>query len=721
MRILVPIVALLIGGIFVLSMLQNAPQPPKADPAATSTLAEDPPPTPAEPSLVQQVAEAAAVVTAVVSDQAPVDLGPLHVVPATEAKTSAIGSLDPESDYQLEVILTGWGAGVYRIELTHYTVDVNSDELYTLQSFFEDPSRQGVYYYPFAARAIKVNGQTFTLSDQRWQLDPNMPGRYTLSLANDQNQPVVKLVRHYKVTQGKGAYQLLCQQRVLNLSTSPLQVVWEQYAQTDAAVDRSSYLGDRRMFITGYFDPDYEANRKIVYAQKGFVTRKEIVDQLAENRDLARRHAPLTDSAFWPNPNTPQNSELVWAAAVNRYFATVIYLPVDAASENQPAKAIALKGPNSLFTQVQPILIGSPPASRGDEDHSQILLSLTSKTINIEPGQEANLDLGIYAGPRLKEVLTTEPFETLALFKMLRYELGCTLCTFQWLAHGLLAFLRMLHNLVGDWGISIIVLVMCVRGILHPITKKSQISMAKMGKQMQSIQPELEKIKKKYPDDQQRYQQEQMKLFREKGINPANMLGCAPMLLQTPIWIALYAMLFYAIELRHQPAFYGLFQAISGGSWAFLADLSKPDNFIRFAGEGYSFKLIFINLHMTGINLLPLLMGVMFYFQQKLTTPPPANEQAAQQQKIMKFMTLLFPIFLYSAPSGLTLYILSSTTAGIIDSYFVRKHIKEQEAAGELFNAKPTKPGGIMERIQKSMAAKVASIEAQKKKSKNKK
>ncbi len=243
--------------------------------------------------------------------------------------------------------------------------------------------------------------------------------------------------------------------------------------------------------------------------------------------------------------------------------------------------------------------------------------------------------------------------------------------------------------------------------------------MMKFGKQMQAMQPELDKLRKKYKDEPQRFQQEQIKLFREKGVNPASMLGCLPMFLQMPIWIALYAMLYYAIELRHEPAFYGVFQAISGGSWHFLADLSSSDQFIRVFAEPKEISLIFFSLNFQSINLLPLLMIIVFYFQQKLMTPPPANEQQAQQQKIMKFMMLLFPLLLYSAPSGLTLYILASTGAGIVDSYIVRKHVKEQEEAGTLFQPKPRKPGGLMDRLattmeqkQKELAAKQQQLES---------
>jgi YidC/Oxa1 family membrane protein insertase len=210
-----------------------------------------------------------------------------------------------------------------------------------------------------------------------------------------------------------------------------------------------------------------------------------------------------------------------------------------------------------------------------------------------------------------------------------------------------------------------------------------------------------------------------MKLYREKGVNPANVLGCLPMFLQTPIWIALYAMLYFAIELRHEPAFWGFFQWVSGGAWGFLNDLSSQDNFIQVFDEPHKINVLISTVEFQSINIIPLLMGVVFYFQQKLTTPPAANEQQAQQQKMMKIMILLFPVFLYFAPAGLNLYILASTGAGIVDSYIVRKHIKEQEASGELFKPKPVKPGGLRDRIAKAVEAKQQQIAQQQKQNRN--
>ncbi|NJL31759.1 MAG: membrane protein insertase YidC [Phycisphaerales bacterium] len=254
--------------------------------------------------------------------------------------------------------------------------------------------------------------------------------------------------------------------------------------------------------------------------------------------------------------------------------------------------------------------------------------------------------------------------------------------------------------MLRDWSLAIIVLVIVVRGLLHPITRRSQINMAKMQKQMASLAPEIEKLKVKYKGDATKLQSEQMRLYREKGVNPLGMLGCLPMFLQMPIWIALYAMLYYAIELRHEQAFYGIFQGISGGKWGFLADLSRADHFISFPAS-WHFTVPLLGIPMDGLHILPLLMAVVFFLQFKFTTPPAANEQAAQQQKIMKWMTLLFPVFLYAAPSGLNLYILASTGAGILDSYIVKKHIKKEEEAGTLVTSVPPKPGGLMEKLHK--------------------
>ena len=610
----------------------------------------------------------------------------LRVVGSDQAQVSRVGSLEKNSGYGLEAELTGWGAGLRYIRLARYRQDIEDERPFETQTPIEAVSATGqtIRMYPFAVRAITVNGVRVVLENTRWSLI--QPGIYQVQIVDADGRDVLHLTRQYSVPGKKALYDLRCNQTIENRTTSPLQVVWEQYAQGDLPNDGAAYMGDRRMFVCGYYDLDYNPTRRFVYTKGTYLGRQEVLDG-----------TPL----WHGNEDLPLNRELVWFAALNRYFAATVHPVVQATEVGNSKSVVPL---DQSFEKIGIQVIGQV---NGRHDGKRAMaFTLTSRPIDIHPSERAQLNLALYAGPRKSEVFEAPPYNVFGFAKLVVYELGCTFCTFQPLAKGLLKFLKWIHYLVRDWGVAIIFLVLCVRLVLHPITKRAQINMFKMSKQMQEIQPEIEKLKKKYKNDQQKFQQEQLKLWREKGINPVNMLGCLPMFLQTPIWVALYAMLYLAIELRHEPAFYGVFQAITGGAWHFLADLSSPDNFIRFAGEGYTLNLIFVHPTFAGINILPILMAVVFYFQQKLTTPPPASEQAAQQQKMMKFMVLLFPVMLYSAPSGLTLYILASTAAGIIDSYLVRKHVKEQEEAGTLLVKKERKPGGLMDRIQQAMEAK---------------
>ena len=362
--------------------------------------------------------------------------------------------------------------------------------------------------------------------------------------------------------------------------------------------------------------------------------------------------------------------------------------------------------------------------------------TLGSDRFVLAAGKARRFDLGIFAGPRKEALFGKQPYAAMNFAEMIRYELGCTWCTFQWLADALLWYLKLLYGeivsigslAVGfqDWGVAIIFLVVTVRLLLHPITKRSQVNMMKMSKQMSSLQPEIAKLRKKYKDDQKKLNAETMKLYKEKGVNPMGALGCLPMFLQMPIWVALYAMLYFAIELRHEPAFYGVFQHIGqlfGVSWPFLADLAVSDRLIPLMepSEDTIFRLPIITLDYSSINILPFLMAVVMFLNMKFTTPPPPEnetdeqkQQRRQQQMVMKIMPFLFPILLYSAPSGLTLYICASTAAGIFDSYLVRKHVRDMEAAGQLFEKKPRKEGGFMDRLSKTVEKKQQTmLEAQ--------
>jgi YidC/Oxa1 family membrane protein insertase len=203
------------------------------------------------------------------------------------------------------------------------------------------------------------------------------------------------------------------------------------------------------------------------------------------------------------------------------------------------------------------------------------------------------------------------------------------------------------------------------------------MKMAKMG-------PELQKLKEKHGDDKEAYTKAQVALMKEQGMAP--ILGCLPMFLQMPIWIALWQGLQSTFELRQASFLWG---------WTWIKDLSRPDYLISF---GHDIPLFF-GLHIESINLLPILMGLIFYVQATIQNnlQPKGTPEQETQKKIMKWMsTFLFPLFLYNGPSGLNLYILTSTLVGIIESKRIRDHIKEREAAEKaaapvIVDARPTR------------------------------
>jgi len=212
-----------------------------------------------------------------------------------------------------------------------------------------------------------------------------------------------------------------------------------------------------------------------------------------------------------------------------------------------------------------------------------------------------------------------------------------------------------------------------VRLILHPISKKSQVNMMKM----QKFQPQMEELRKKYGNNKQEMSKRTMELYKDQGMAGNFLLGCLPMFLQMPIWIALFTAVDGNVAIRH----HGLFPA----SWHWLTDLAAPDRLIPFSWFGLT-KPIEIPL-LSGLvggidafNLLPILVTLAMFLQMKFSPQSQmtqANPQAAQQQKMMMYMMpVMMLLFFYSAPSGLNLYIMASTFGGLIEQKYIRKHIK---------------------------------------------
>lgn len=223
----------------------------------------------------------------------------------------------------------------------------------------------------------------------------------------------------------------------------------------------------------------------------------------------------------------------------------------------------------------------------------------------------------------------------------------------------LFVILKYIHVVVRNWGLAIIFLTVIINILMFPLTFKG----IKAMKQMQALQPKIEALRKAHKGDSQKLNKEVMELYRKYKINP--MGGCLPLILQMPVFFALYQVLMRSIELR-------------GASFLWIKDLSHPDRLVIFKDS--------IPLLGNELNILPLLMAIAMFFQQKLSTPPQtgSNDQMVQQQKMMAvMMPILFGFMFYHLPSGLVMYWLTNTLLTLSEQeLFLKKqmfHVEHSE------------------------------------------
>jgi YidC/Oxa1 family membrane protein insertase len=216
---------------------------------------------------------------------------------------------------------------------------------------------------------------------------------------------------------------------------------------------------------------------------------------------------------------------------------------------------------------------------------------------------------------------------------------------FDILAKPCLWLMNFVYGFIPNYGIAIIVLTLITKLLLWPLGNKSYKSMGEMKK----IQPLMAELREKYKDDKKKMNQELMGLYKVYKINP--MGGCLPMVVQMPIFFALYRMLYEAIELRHAPFF----------MW--INDLSAPDRLFSF-----DFTIPFMEAPY-GIPVLTIIMGGTMFLQQKLTPTPGDPTQA----KMMMFMPIIFTVIFINFSSGLVLYWLINNILSIAQQHYIQK------------------------------------------------
>ncbi len=548
-----------------------------------------------------------------------------------ESKTFTLGSTTAkENPYKLELTLTSKGAAISTAQFRDYNNrDRKDPKPFTVLSSIQNNNS-------LASKRLLLPGigKSFPLDRLNWVSDgivKNKDGSESISfnaVVLQDDYEFIKLTKTY--TLRSEDYLLDCNVTITNLGEDEVKAGLEMFGP--AGITREDQRVDVRTVASGFVN-----SFGIVEVTKNSL--KNIVK------------AGGKEKVF----NKNADYKFIWTSVSDKYFTAIIRpVPTD----------------NNLYCDwaVENYAVSIDP-DINIKDNENIGVMLETQTASIDAGKEVTYKYQIYIGPKDKESFNTVPlYSKLGFINTIDFQACCGVIGFSWLSFFILDAMDWLNSFVPNYGIIIIFFVLVVRLVLHPITKKSQVSMMRMAK----LGPMAEEIKKKYGDNKAEMQKQMASLYREQGIAP--MLGCLPMFLQMPIWVALYSAINTGIEFRG-----------AGFLPFWITDLSQSDALFYFpaAVENIPFIGSFIG---TSFNLLPILLGVAMFAQQKLTptSAPSANPQAAQQQKMMLWMMpIMMLMFLYRAPSGLNLYIMASTAAGVAEQYVIRKHIKEKQALEE--------------------------------------
>ena len=624
-----------------------------------------------EQTPVDTPAETVVEATPEIITAAPVQYPDLSAVNA-EKQTVKLGALYPEvkrtddpEKYKFMVLLNTKGASVETVFMSEFesrekaapsealSADSSADTKVIHPLSLLSPFGQKHDIYSLANTALKVapanasqfDTKAFPLDKLNWkhiETENSDEACFEAILTDaDTGGEVLKLIKTYSIQ--PGSYDLDCEITAENLSSEPIKILMQM--QGPGGMAKEDVRQDARKVKVAYLAPEQ--------------TQVEVVELDAPA--MAKKLKKQDTEAFALKTKNPDAS-MVWSAVTNKYFAAIVR-PIPEKDQSQTWMA---------FNQAQ---YYAPPGDDKDDQNCSFYLS-TSPIMLTAAGQEGakqSYSMQVYAGPKDKKIFEkNDIYRKLGFFHTIDFR-GC--CCPQSmiapLAFGIIWLMNAMYTLMGplgNYGVVIMILVFLVRLLLHPITKKSQVSMMKM----QKLGPKMQEIQKKYANNKAEMNKQVMAMYREQGVSPVS--GMLPMFLQMPIWIALWTAVNTSIDIRG-----------AGFLPVWITDLASPDQLfaIPFAAKMQTIPL-FGAIVPDYFNLLPILMGVVMYLQQKMmpTSQPSAqtNPQIAQQQKMMMIMMpLLFPVMLYSGPSGVNLYIMSSITAGVIEQKVVRKHLKEKE------------------------------------------
>ncbi|MCX7934574.1 MAG: membrane protein insertase YidC, partial [Planctomycetota bacterium] len=371
---------------------------------------------------------------------------------------------------------------------------------------------------------------------------------------------------------------------------------------------------------------------------------KAFAEAVQKEREKGRSEAAALEEAAPKRLHLDGRPNVVWIGLKNRFFTTLLSLGDPTCSLGSEIRSF---GADRNYIAAHPRLapfFAAHPVSGECSVRIELPLGET-----ISPASALRHDYIFYAGPAADETLAFDP--------RLATAVSYTYRSFDWISRLMMKILNFFALITRNYGLAIILLTLLVKTAMHPLARKAMIS----AQRMQAIAPKVKDLQKKFANDQQRLHQEVMRLYREEGVSPLG--GCLPVLIQFPIFVALYGAFAKGFSGRH--AFF-----LPG--W--MEDLSQPDRLLSWQW----------NLPLIGhdLNLLPLIYLAIQIVQMRMQ-PTSDDPQVAQQQKIMQIMPVIFVFIFYSMPAGLVLYFTVSGLYALIEQWYLKRILTQPAKAGQ--------------------------------------
>jgi YidC/Oxa1 family membrane protein insertase len=547
-----------------------------------------------------------------------------------EKKEIVLGSLDPDSDYFIQVVATSRGAAIDTITLNGYPAEtprgVPPEQLKIVGN---DPNTESKTLDLDVDRIGRILEQQGTsLSEVQWwedeayrrnHTDPtgvveSVQFSYPSPDDAKKDEWGLRVVRTYTIHRSANAqrdedvagYMVDFDLQIENLSDAPLTTVYELTGPVGLPLE------------------NVENTRTFIELKAGIA--EDPADPLRVT-DTDRRTASTVVKEAEAGTAEPWRAPLRFIGVDVQFFAALL-IP-----EGNQQK-------DPYFEEANAVVVDE---NAKNKPRSDVTVAMTSRELTIPPQGNVVHKFQLFAGPKRSELL-----DKFGAGGVINYGWFGMISVWMVLA------LRFCHQVLRlPYGLAIVLLTFVVRAGMFPFTRKQ----ARGAKKMKELQPELAKLKEKYSKEPDKIWQAQRELFRKHNYHP--MAGCLPLVLQMPIFFGLYRALNMAVDLRMAP-------------FLWIENLAAPDAMFHLP-----FTVPFLGW--TEFNLLPFITIALWITQQKMFTPPAASEDQALQQKMMTYMMLFFGLMIYRVPAGLCVYFITSTAWGLTE----RKLVDVSKSDGE--------------------------------------